>query len=343
MRELFEKILKKPEERKSIEVKEKIDEPKQIRKLTWLYKVATRARIFWSEVNPFSAVFMLTITSFLIVFIVGFILPGMGILKEMPYALPVIGGIIVFALGWEICNYFNRNMRDRICSLSLEDGNVFCDNHKIDAYDGGEVLYLVDSAGRPLLNKDEDSLLRYNKQKTIFIPKNVIESFGSILRRRAKAYPDCKLQTVSMKLIDESVMYIPKKVSESRLLKKLENIDANNHVASEIIDQLRENILNITKNIKGHEAEQMLSIIKTASQMQEEFMSTPSKLKQLLEEQYYKAQGGRYGYGSRPYSPYRSFGGYGNSPMPPWRDIMAGSESAKPINLHAEDEEGKDD
>lgn len=333
--EIFEKLL--PKKQDAVEIKEKTDEPK-VRKLTWLYKVTTKARIAFSEINPFTTVFILIIISFLITLIVGIILPGIGILEPMPYATSILGGILVFSFSWTLSNHFNKNIRNRICTLNLEDGNVLCDNSKIDAYDGGEVLFLVDALGKPILNKDEDSLLRYNQQKTLFIPKNVIESFGSILRRRAKAYPDCKLQNVRMKLIDQSVMYIPKKVSEERLFKRLSITEQNVSVASEIIDQLRESVMNVIKNLRGHEAEQMKTLISQVSSMQEAFMATPSKIKAMVSEEYFRSQGGRYGrYGSRPYSPYRSFGYGGGSPMPRWNEL-----DGTPKTLHKEDQEGEE-
>ena len=330
--EIFEKLL--PKRQAEVEVKEK-EETKTVTRLSWFSKQIIKGRIFWSELNPFNTVFMLIIGSFLFIFIFGFMIPGV----EIPSKIPILGGILVAGISWSLANHFNRNVRNRICELSFESTSVFVDNRKLNIYDGGEVLFLVDSSGKPIINQEEENLVRYNHQKTLFIPKNVINQFGSILGRRAKAYPDTKLQDVNTQSVDLSIIYIPKKVSESRLLKKLENVEENNKVASEIIDQLRENVMNIIKNLRGHETEQLKSLITSMSMLQETFMSTPTKLQGLLQEQYFKASG--YGrYGSR--YPYRSFGyggsrfgGYGS---PNWDEITR-SSSDVPTELRKKDED----
>ncbi len=313
---VFEKILaKKPDKIR------RESEKKPTRELgyaPWYFKAGVSVKAIVAELDPFKTVLIIIFIGFLAFGVIGFLLPFFEVIGELPNKMPILGGLSLFSLAWFLCDRLNRSIRDNICEVSVEDGNILVDNRKIDVYEGGEVIYHVNFYGRPIICKDEANMRRYGKQECTFVPKQVINQFGSILGRRAKAYPDCKFQTTYMKDIDQGILYIPRKISESRLLKKLEVAEQNLGISNEIIEKLKSSILSIVKDLGGHESEQLKELIKRTTSLQEAFMATPERIKRMVDEQYWRTYRGKYD--RRHQHPYSKFGEQGK---PPWEEITS--------------------
>ena len=315
---MFERLRsKKPD--KIRRGKPEIEGSEKLEKAPWWIRLAVDFKSSLADTDPFKIVLILITIAFVGMVVFGFLFPWIEVMQEFTYKIPVLIGISGFSLGWFLADYMNKSIRENICEVTFEGETHLADNRKLDIYEGGELLYLVNYYGKPIYNKDLANMRRYGKQKTIFVPRQVLSQFGSVLGRRAKAYPDCKLQATYMDDVDHGVLYIPRKLSESRLLKKLEAAEQNLGIANDMIEKYNGDIQKVVKDLRGHEAEQLKTLIKEMSGLQEAFMGTPQRLRQLVNEQMYH----RYGrYGSSPYSNYSPYGSsfreYGR---PSWNEV----------------------
>jgi hypothetical protein len=258
----------------------------------------------------------------------GFLFPWIEVMQEFTYKVPILVFLSALSIGWFLGDYMNKTIREGICEVTFEGDTHLIDNSKVDVYEGGELVYLVNYYGKPIYNVNEANMRRYGKQKNIFIPKNVIAQFGSVLGRRAKAYPDCKIQRTGMSDVDSGVLYIPRKLSESRLLKKLEAAEQNLAISNDIIEKYKGDILKVVDDLRGHEAEQLKSLIKEMSGLQEAFMGTPSRMREMIDERLRRSGGysrfNRYGsYGSNYPSYSRPYSEYGK---PNWEELSEEDE-----------------
>jgi hypothetical protein len=297
------------------------DKSSKLEKAPWYVKMMVAFRAKMSEQDPFKVAMVLIAIALIGMIVFGFLFPWIEVMQEFTYKMPVMVALSALSIGWFLGDFMNKSIREKICEVTFEGQTLLVDNQKVDVYEGGELIYLVNYYGKPRYNIDEANLRRYGKQQNIFIPRNVIAQFGSVLGRRAKAFPDCKIQKTHMKEVDQGVLYIPRKLSESRLLKKLEAAEQNLMISNDLIEKYKADILKVVDDLRGHEAEQLKSLIKEMSGLQEAFMGTPSRIDRLVKEQMYR---GRY-YGSTPYSPYSSYRPYhrpySEYGKPSWEDV----------------------
>jgi len=301
------------------------ESPNKYEKAPWYFKMVVSFRKKMSEQDPFKVAMVLIAIALIGMIVFGFLFPWIEVMQEFTYKMPVMVALSALSIGWFLGDFMNKSIREGICEVTFEGQTLLIDNQKVDVYEGGELIYLVNYYGKPIYNADESKMRRYGKQQNIFIPRNVINQFGSVLGRRAKAYPDCKIQSTHMEQVDQGVLYIPRKLSESRLLKKLEAAEQNLAISNDIIEKYKGDILKVVDDLRGHEAEQLKSLIKEMSGLQEAFMGTPSRIDRMMKEQMYRGYN-RYGSRYPGYSPYSSYRRpYSEYGRPSWEDV-AGDE-----------------
>ena len=136
--------------------------------------------------------------------------------------------------------------------------------------------------------------------------------------RRAKSYPDCKMKTVWMREVDAGIMYIPKKLSEARLLKQVEALESNLSVMNELNEQFKENAKKIAMTHADFEGTILNDLIKKQSSLQEAYMGTGQKLRGMINEMMYPYNRGGY----QPYNRYQPFNRFGvERGSPPWQSV----------------------
>lgn len=322
--------------------KEKVVSPDHLEKAPWFVKLAVRIKIAMSETEPFKLLFITVILCFFGFAVVGFMLPWMEVMQEVPNKVPILSIISGLTMGIFIADRMNRNIRENICEVSIGGKTFMTDNRKVDIYEGGHIIYEVNYYGKPILCKDESNMRRWGKQKSIFLPKQVIEQFDSVLGRRAKAYPDCKLKSVYMKDVDQGILYIPRKLSETRLLKKVEVAEQNLTIYHEMVEKFKADAVRIVSDLRGHESELLKSLITNMNALQQAMWGTPEKMRQMVNQQMYGRSSRYGGYSSGYNSPYNRYSSYGGSSYgsergsPPWSDM---SPSPPVINRPQEEEE----
>ena len=297
--------------------------PEKLAKAPWYIKLPVNLKIRYAETDPFKLLMMLIVISFLGFIIAGFMLPWMEVVEEIPNQIPILSIFSGLTAGIFIADRMGREVRENVCEVSLDGKTYLVDNRKVDIYEGGHIVYLVNFYGKPLLNEELDNMRRWGEQRTMFIPKLVLEQFDSILGRRAKAYPDCRLKSVYMKDVDQGIMYIPRKLSETRLLKKLEASEENLNIYHEMVEKFKGDALKIVHDLRGHESELLKALITNMNSLQQAMWGTPEKMRNLINVQLQRRQFGSYNRGSsyNRYNPsYNRYGSF-ESGKPPWSDI----------------------
>jgi hypothetical protein len=299
---------------------EDVPKEEKYKRVPLMLKIGARTKIILSDIDPFKAISYILILGFLSMFIIGFVLPWFEVIEEVPNKIPIFTALGFFTIGYFLCDIQNRRIRERVCELSIGAKTFLTDNSKVDIYEGGEIIYLVNYYGRPMLCKDEANMRRWAQQQNIFIPKQVLEQFGSISGRRAKAFPDCRIKTVYMKDIDRGVLYIPKQLSETRLLKKLEVADENIVVLSEMIEKFKENAMRIASDMREFESGLLKGLIKDTSSLQEAFFDK-TKMREVAREVMYGSR-----YQQYPGSKYSKYGSrYPQRSGPLWHEVTPGN------------------
>jgi hypothetical protein len=305
--------------------------PDKYQKAPWWVKFGVRSKVFLSELDPFRT--LLLVTSFaLVAFLVfAFLLPWIQVIQEVPNRWPILAMISGVTIGFFFSDFKNGTIRQSMCELSIGGLTYIVDNRKIDIYEGGEILYIINYYGKPIYNKEETNMRRYGVQSNIFVPKEVLSQFGSVLGRRAKAYPDCKLKTVWMREVDQGVIYIPRKLSETRLLKKIEIAEENLTVYHEMVERLKGDMVKIVSDMQGHEANLLKGLIDRMSSVQRAFYGTPEKIAQMVRQEVYR----------RGYSSYNRFRPYGmETGAPDWNEIAPAEDiDSLPPTTNKEEED----
>lgn len=262
------------------------DTKEKFKRAPWFIKIINPIKIFLSETDPFKT--MLIVLGFVLVLFIaiGFILPWAEVIGEVPNRIPILTLISGITIGFFYADLQNRKVREKVCETSIGGKTYLLDNTKVDIFEGGEIAYVVSYYGKPVFSKDEDNMRRWGKQMTLFIPKQVITQFDSILGRRAKAYPDCRLTSVHMKDIDQGILYIPRKLSETRLLKKLEASEDQLIVMNEMLQKFKENALMIATNMREHDSKLLKALVEDTSKLQQAFFG-PEKVRNLVREMMY--------------------------------------------------------
>jgi len=285
----------------------------KLRRAPWYIKLLVQMRMFFSTIDPFRTTLFILAIILTIFFVIGFILPWINVVGEVPNKIPMISLISGFTLGAYFIEILNKRVREHSCELAIGGKIHIADNQKVDILPGGEIIYLTNYYGKPLMNNDESKMQRYGKQRTIFIPKTVIEQFGSIQGRRARAYPDCRLRIIRMRDIDLGIMYIPKQISETRLLKKLETADELVNVLNETIDKYKENSAKIASDLRDFDKAILKDLVESNTALQEAFLG---KFQSMLREEMYRTR--------NPYSKNRYGSSYGSRyerGTPPWGEV----------------------
>ncbi len=299
--------------------------PEKLQKAPWFIKAGMNIKIAYSETDPFKVLMIVIVLAFIGFVLIGFLLPFLEVIEEIPNQASILSIFTGLSIGVFITDRMNRAVRENVCEVSLDGKTYLADNRKVDIFEGGHIVYLVNFYGKPLLNTELDNMRRWGHQRTMFIPKTVLEQFDSVLGRRAKAYPDCKLKSVYMKDVDQGVMYIPRKLSETRLLKKLEAAEENLTIYHEMVEKFKGDAIKIVSDLRGHESELLKALISNMNSIQQAMWGTPEKMRNLINEQLQRRQYGspynRYGSAYNRYgSSYNRFGSF-ESGKPPWSDI----------------------
>ena len=264
----------------------------------WYVKLFIQMKISMSELDPFNVVLLLSFVVLCMFIGISVILPWLNVIGEIPSKIPIISLLSGFSIGYFVSDFQSRKVRERLCEITIGGKTYIADNQKVDILPGGEVMYLTTYYGKALLNKDESNMRRYGKQRTIFIPNAVKEQFGSIYGRRAKAFPDSRLKKVWMNDIDHGILYMPRQLSETRLLKKLEAAEENIVVLNEIIDTFKESAQKIAADLRDYEGKMLVDLVNRTGKLQEAFMG--KGLQSMIDSAMYRSRYGRTPY-TRPF------------------------------------------
>jgi len=269
----------------------------KLQKAPFFIKVIVNIKILLSRMDPFRTTLILILTALFGFMIMTILLPWLQIAADIPNKIPILSLISGVSIGFFIADYQGRNRREGLCELVVGAKTHVADNKKVEILPGGsELIYLTTKYGKPLINTDDTNIRRWGKQRCLIIPKQVLEQFGSIRGRRAKSYPDCRLKQVFMKDIDLGISYIPRKVSETRLIKQLENAEQQILVLDEMMEKFKENARKIASDAGEFESQILSDLVGRMTKLQEAFWT--DKVKSMVNEQMYKS---RY-YGRTPFS-----------------------------------------
>ncbi len=241
-----------------------------------------------SETDPIKVVLVIFAFFWMAIFSWTILLPYIGVIGDMPNKMPIMGGITTVAVVWWFSDIYHKQINDRVCVLSLDGRKVYIDNTKIDVLPRSERLYVVNSYGNPIYNTEEDDPRRYGKQKTISVPNEVREQFGSVRGMRALSYSDCKLTDIAMDSVDYSIFYYPRHVSEEKLLKENERMKLAMSVSNDTITKLKRDMMAVVKNIRGADKERLESLIEEMSGLKKAFYGGPEQLREMVRQEMYR-------------------------------------------------------
>jgi len=292
-------------------------------------KLLVNLKTFISETDPLRVILFASILALVAFIIIGFALPWLEVIQDVPSKIPILTAISFFTLGVFFYDFKMKTIIERICELSIDGRTFLVDNRRIDLTPGGEILYRVNSSGKPLYNHDESNMRTYGKQKTIFIPKQVLDQFDTVRGHKAKAYPQCKLKETRLNDVNYGIYYVPTKVSESRLLKRIETTQANLEIYREMIDQFINDTKKIVNDLHTQEASHLKGIVNNISMLQKAMYGTPEQIaKQVRQQSYQMGAGSRYPYSSR-------FSHYGN---PSWSNVNPTPNQFQPLDDEGDSE-----
>lgn len=322
---VFEKLLKKKEDLNRVQKAENImgydKEEERIRKAPWYIKLAIYLKIKLSETEPFVA-WMYFLGFILLVFVaVSFVLPFYNVVQDVPNKIPIFSTISGLLLGMYLEHTRKLKIDEKRCEVSIGSHTVIADNSRIEVTKDGEVIYLTNYNGSALIEKDKSKIRRYGEQKCLLIPKQVLEQFGSIQSKKAKAYPDCKLKNARQEDIDYGIVYIPRKVSETRLLKKLDAAEENVMILDEIITKLKEQGSKIANDTRGYYGKLIKQFVDEMTSMQDAFWGSKSRVQKAIRDELYHSGRSRY---PSSYNRYGSGSSYFRSRgTPPWDEVSS--------------------
>ena len=240
------------------------------------------------EIDPMRLALYIIGFFWILMFTILILLPFAGAIGEMPNKIPIAGGTTAAFLVWWFADLYHKHFTERVCVLSLEGRRIYVDNNNIDMLPKSERLYICNAYGNPIYNDENDDPRRYMQQKTISVPKEITEQFGSVRGMKALSYSDCNLTEVSMEEVDFSIFYLPRHISEERLIKENDRLKLAIAVANDIIIKLKKDMVAAVKNLRGSEKERLEGLIEQMSSLKQAFYGTPESLREMVRGEMYR-------------------------------------------------------
>jgi len=323
--------VRKPSEQTDFETR--VENVAKTKHAPWWLKMAVNMRFASANVDPFITTQIICLIALVVTICVCIILPFFKVIADVANKWAYIGSLGSLFIGMFIMDLQNRAVRNRVCEVSIDGKTYMFDNRKIDIYDGGEIIYRINSYGKPVLCKEEDNLQRWGKQLNLFVPRDVLTQFDSIMGRKAKAYPDCHLKDVYMEDVDAGLMYLPRKISETRLLKQVEALEEQLKVMFDLTEQFKNAAKKIATTHADFEGVILNDLIKKQTSLQEAFWGTGAKFRQLINDSLYQQRFS--GYQTPYYNRYQESGG------PNWRNVSPRQPEELPEDSSGSSEESE--
>jgi hypothetical protein len=295
-------------------------------KAPWYIRLIFNLKKTITDLDPMRLALWVILIVWIIAITILILLPFMGAIEEVPNRMPFTGGITTAFIVWWLSYVYHRHFEGRKCVLALDGRRIFVDNSKVDVLPKSERVYVVNAYGNPIFNIDEGDPRRYMQQKTISVPKEIIEQFGSVRGMSALSYSDCSLTEVSMEEVDFSIFYMPRHISEERLIRENDRLKLAIALGNDIITKLKRDMIAAVKNLRGSEKERLEGLIEQMSSLKQAFYGSPEQLREMVRQEMYQPRqwGGRFG----GYQPYQS-----EYTQPSWSKFSSGRQ----------DEEEQDD
>lgn len=257
-----------------------------------------------SGTDPMRLALWIIVITWIAAIVLLILLPFAGAIEEMPNRIPVMGGITTAFIVWWLSDVYHRHFTDRICVLALDGRRIYVDNQKVDMLPKSERIYVVNRYGNPIFNEDEGDPRRHMLQKTISVPKEIIDQFGSVRDMHALSYSDCSLTDVCMEEVDYSIFYMPRHISEERLIKENDRLKLAIALGNDIITKLKRDMIAAVKNLRGSERERLEGLIEQMSSLKQAFYGSPEQLRDMVRQEMYQPRPwNRFGSGYQSYSP----------------------------------------